>query len=38
MSLMRGLSKQLGGSLKVENGQGITIEVDFVNETLLKVV
>jgi two-component sensor histidine kinase len=38
MSLMRGLSKQLGGSLKLVNGQGITIEVDFINETLLKAV
>jgi two-component sensor histidine kinase len=38
MSLMRGLSKQLGGSLKVAGGQGITIEVDFINDTLLKAV
>lgn len=38
MSLMRGLSKQLGGSLKVASGPGITIAVDFVNETLLKAV
>ena len=38
MSLMRGLSKQLGGTLKVESGDGITIVVDFVDEKLLKAV
>ncbi|OCX52119.1 hypothetical protein BEL04_11530 [Mucilaginibacter sp. PPCGB 2223] len=38
MSLMRGLSKQLGGSLRVESGKGITIIVDFVDEKLLKAV
>jgi two-component sensor histidine kinase len=38
MSLMRGLSKQLGGSLKVESSDGITVAVDFVTENLLKTV
>lgn len=38
MSLMWGLSKQLGGTLKVESGDGITIIVDFVDENLLKAV
>ncbi|MDN3582393.1 tetratricopeptide repeat-containing sensor histidine kinase [Mucilaginibacter flavus] len=38
MSLMRGLSKQLGGSLTVESHEGTSIEVNFVDEKLLKAV
>lgn len=38
MSLMRGLSKQLGGNLKIENNDGISIVVEFIDEKLLKAV
>ena len=34
MSLMRGLSKQLGGSLTIETREGLAIIIDFVNEQL----
>lgn len=32
MSLMKGLSRQLGGSFHLENKQGLTIVVDFIDE------
>jgi two-component sensor histidine kinase len=38
MSLMRGLSKQLGGQLSIESSNGITVSVEFINEIIVKVV
>jgi two-component system, sensor histidine kinase PdtaS len=34
MSLMQGLSRQLGGSFRLENKQGLTITVAFVDERM----
>jgi len=36
MNLMRGLSKQIGSSLKLENNNGLSISIDFKDEKLLK--
>jgi two-component sensor histidine kinase len=38
MSLMRGLSKQLGGKLNIESSNGLTVTVEFINEIIVKVV
>ncbi|MBD1364922.1 tetratricopeptide repeat protein [Mucilaginibacter sp. ZT4R22] len=38
MSLMRGLSKQLSGTFTVENRDGLTIIIKFINEKLSKPI
>ncbi|RFZ85246.1 hypothetical protein DYU05_06505 [Mucilaginibacter terrenus] len=38
MSLMRGLSKQISGELSIETGDGMTVNVEFNSDELLKAV
>ncbi|MBC6110904.1 histidine kinase dimerization/phosphoacceptor domain -containing protein [Pedobacter fastidiosus] len=38
MSLMRGLSKQLGGQLSIESNNGTILSVEFKNEVIVKVI
>jgi two-component sensor histidine kinase len=38
MSLMRGLSKQLSGTLAIENNNGVTIIITFTDDKFLKAV
>lgn len=38
MSLIRGLSKQVGGTFKVENDNGLSVIVEFTNDKFIKAV
>jgi two-component sensor histidine kinase len=38
MSLIRGLSKQVGGSFRMENNNGLTVIIEFTNDQFIKAV
>ncbi|WP_121810603.1 tetratricopeptide repeat-containing sensor histidine kinase [Mucilaginibacter kameinonensis] len=38
MSLIRGLSKQVGGTFKVENDNGLSVIIEFTNDKFIKAV
>lgn len=38
MSLIRGLSKQVGGTFKIENNNGLWVVIEFTNDKFIKTV